>query len=31
MTTLEPILKNLGKLFFIGEKPGMAQTMKLAN
>ena len=28
---LEPILKNLGKLFFIGEKPGMAQTMKLAN
>ena len=29
--TLEPILKNFGKLFFIGEQPGMAQTMKLAN
>lgn len=29
--TLEPILKNFGKLFFIGEKPGAAQTMKLAN
>ena len=28
---LEPILKNFGKLFFIGEKAGMAQTMKLAN
>ncbi len=28
---LEPILKNFGKLFFIGEQPGMAQTMKLAN
>jgi 3-hydroxyisobutyrate dehydrogenase-like beta-hydroxyacid dehydrogenase len=28
---LEPILKVFGKLFFIGEKPGSAQTMKLVN
>jgi 3-hydroxyisobutyrate dehydrogenase-like beta-hydroxyacid dehydrogenase len=28
---LEPILKTFGKLFFVGEKPGLAQTMKLAN
>jgi 3-hydroxyisobutyrate dehydrogenase-like beta-hydroxyacid dehydrogenase len=28
---LEPVLTNFGKLFFIGEKPGAAQTMKLAN
>jgi 3-hydroxyisobutyrate dehydrogenase-like beta-hydroxyacid dehydrogenase len=28
---LEPILKVFGKVFFIGEKPGMGQTMKLAN
>ena len=28
---LEPILKVFGKLFFIGEKPGAAQTMKLVN
>ena len=28
---LEPTLKNFGKLFFVGEKPGAAQTMKLAN
>lgn len=28
---LEPILKNFGRLFFVGEKPGMAQTAKLAN
>ncbi len=28
---LTPVLKNIGKLFFIGDKPGMAQTMKLAN
>ncbi len=28
---IEPILKNFGKLFFIGEKPGLAQTMKLVN
>lgn len=28
---IEPILKNFGKLFFMGEKPGLGQTMKLAN
>jgi 3-hydroxyisobutyrate dehydrogenase-like beta-hydroxyacid dehydrogenase len=28
---VEPILKNFGKLFFTGEKPGLAQTAKLAN
>ncbi len=28
---LEPVLKTFGKLFFIGEKPGAAQTMKLVN
>jgi 3-hydroxyisobutyrate dehydrogenase-like beta-hydroxyacid dehydrogenase len=28
---LEPVLKIFGKLFFVGEKPGLAQTMKLAN
>jgi len=28
---LEPMLKHLGKVFFIGERPGMGQTMKLAN
>ncbi|MES1152957.1 MAG: NAD(P)-dependent oxidoreductase [Dongia sp.] len=28
---LEATLKNFGKLFFIGEKPGSAQTMKLVN
>jgi len=28
---LEPVLRNFGKLFFIGERPGAAQTMKLAN
>jgi 3-hydroxyisobutyrate dehydrogenase-like beta-hydroxyacid dehydrogenase len=28
---LEPVLKIFGKLFFIGEKPGAAQTMKLVN
>jgi 3-hydroxyisobutyrate dehydrogenase-like beta-hydroxyacid dehydrogenase len=28
---LEPILKVFGKLFFIGEKSGAAQTMKLVN
>jgi 3-hydroxyisobutyrate dehydrogenase-like beta-hydroxyacid dehydrogenase len=28
---LEPMLKHIGKVFFIGERPGMAQTMKLAN
>jgi 3-hydroxyisobutyrate dehydrogenase-like beta-hydroxyacid dehydrogenase len=29
--TVEPILKNFGKLFYTGEKPGMAQIAKLAN
>jgi len=28
---LEPVLKVFGKFFFIGEKPGAGQTMKLAN
>jgi 3-hydroxyisobutyrate dehydrogenase-like beta-hydroxyacid dehydrogenase len=28
---LEPVLKVLGKVFYIGERPGMGQTMKLAN
>ncbi|MCC6470452.1 MAG: NAD(P)-dependent oxidoreductase [Alphaproteobacteria bacterium] len=28
---VEPILKNFGRLFFTGEKPGLAQTAKLAN
>jgi 3-hydroxyisobutyrate dehydrogenase-like beta-hydroxyacid dehydrogenase len=28
---LEPMLKNLGKVFFVGERPGLGQTMKLAN
>src|SRR4029453_14959525 len=27
----EPILKNLGRPFYTGEKPGLAQTAKLAN
>ena len=31
MPTVEPILKIFGKLFFTGEKPGLAQTAKLAN
>jgi 3-hydroxyisobutyrate dehydrogenase-like beta-hydroxyacid dehydrogenase len=29
--TVKPALAVIGKLFFIGEKPGAAQTMKLAN
>ena len=29
--TVEPILKNFGKLFYCGDKPGTAQTAKLAN
>jgi 3-hydroxyisobutyrate dehydrogenase-like beta-hydroxyacid dehydrogenase len=29
--TVEPILKNFGKLFYTGEKPGLAQIAKLAN
>jgi 3-hydroxyisobutyrate dehydrogenase-like beta-hydroxyacid dehydrogenase len=28
---VEPILKVFGKIFFTGEKPGLAQTAKLAN
>ncbi len=28
---LEPMLKNFGPVFFIGEQAGMGQTMKLAN
>ena len=30
-TEIEPMMKTFGKLFFAGEKPGMAQTAKLAN
>jgi 3-hydroxyisobutyrate dehydrogenase-like beta-hydroxyacid dehydrogenase len=30
-TAVEPILKNLGRIFYTGEKPGLAQTAKLAN
>ena len=29
--TVEPVLKVFGKLFHAGEKPGLAQTAKLAN
>ncbi|RPH61528.1 MAG: NAD(P)-dependent oxidoreductase [Acidobacteria bacterium] len=29
--TVEPILKNFGRPFFVGEKPGLAQIAKLAN
>jgi 3-hydroxyisobutyrate dehydrogenase-like beta-hydroxyacid dehydrogenase len=28
---LEPMFGHLGKVFFVGERPGMGQTMKLAN
>jgi 3-hydroxyisobutyrate dehydrogenase-like beta-hydroxyacid dehydrogenase len=28
---VEPVLKTFGRLFFTGEKPGLAQTAKLAN
>ncbi len=28
---LQPMLAHFGKVFFIGERPGMGQTMKLAN
>ena len=31
LAQVEPILKNLGRLFYTGEKPGLAQTAKLAN
>ena len=29
--TVQPILKNFGKLFYTGDEPGVAQTAKLAN
>jgi len=29
--TTEPVLKLFGRLFFMGEKPGLGQTMKLVN
>src|SRR5438309_10206442 len=29
--TFEPLLKVFGRVFYIGERPGMGQTMKLAN
>jgi 3-hydroxyisobutyrate dehydrogenase-like beta-hydroxyacid dehydrogenase len=28
---IEPLLRNFGKIFFVGEKAGMAQTLKLIN
>ncbi len=28
---VEPVLKNFGRIFYTGEKPGLAQTAKLAN
>ena len=28
---VEPILRLLGRVFFVGEKPGLGQTLKLAN
>jgi 3-hydroxyisobutyrate dehydrogenase-like beta-hydroxyacid dehydrogenase len=30
-TAIEPLLKNFGKTFYVGEKPGLAQMAKLAN
>jgi len=30
-TQVEPILKTLGRTFYIGEKPGLGQVVKLAN
>ena len=30
-TAVEPLLKNFGKTFWVGEKPGLAQIAKLAN
>jgi 3-hydroxyisobutyrate dehydrogenase-like beta-hydroxyacid dehydrogenase len=29
--TVEPLLKRLGRVFYVGEKPGLGQTLKLAN
>jgi 3-hydroxyisobutyrate dehydrogenase-like beta-hydroxyacid dehydrogenase len=29
--TVQPLLANFGKLFYVGEKPGSAQTLKLVN
>ena len=29
--SIRPILENFGKIFFIGEKPGLAQVVKLGN
>jgi 3-hydroxyisobutyrate dehydrogenase-like beta-hydroxyacid dehydrogenase len=29
--TVEPVLKLLGRVFHVGEKPGLGQTLKLAN
>ncbi len=31
LVALRPVLENFGKVFYLGEKPGMGQTMKLAN
>ena len=31
LAEIEPILKIFGRVFFVGEKPGMGQTAKLAN
>lgn len=28
---VEPIIRNFGTIFFVGEKPGLGQTLKLAN
>lgn len=28
---VEPVLKNLGKIFYVGKQPGQGQTMKLVN
>ena len=30
-TQVEPLLKNFGKTFYVGDKPGLAQIAKLAN
>jgi 3-hydroxyisobutyrate dehydrogenase-like beta-hydroxyacid dehydrogenase len=30
-TQIEPLLKNFGKTFYVGDKPGLAQIAKLAN